>query len=63
MGALVERSAAEQGAEARPVWTRQLRDVVGLGGPHLGAPLERLANWGSHRLGRLPETRPFAAHS
>ncbi len=60
MGALVGRSAAQQGAKARHVWTRQLRDVVGLGGPHLGAPLERLANWGSHRLGRLPETRPFA---
>ena len=60
MGALVERSAAQQGAEAGHMWTRQLRDVVGLGGPHLGAPLERLANWGSHRLGRLPETRPFA---
>jgi len=60
MGALVGRSAAQQGAEASHEWTRQLRDVVGLGGPHLGAPLERLANWGSHRLGRLPETRPFA---
>jgi pimeloyl-ACP methyl ester carboxylesterase len=60
MGALVARSAAQQGAKASHVWTRQLRDVVALGGPHLGAPLERLANWGSHRLGRLPETRPFA---
>jgi hypothetical protein len=34
--------------------------VVGLGTPHLGAPLERFANWGTHRLARLPETRPFA---
>jgi pimeloyl-ACP methyl ester carboxylesterase len=60
MGALVARSTAHQGATARHMWTRQLRDIVGLGAPHLGAPLERLANWGSHRLGRLPETRPFA---
>jgi pimeloyl-ACP methyl ester carboxylesterase len=60
MGALVGRSAAQAGAEAGHVWTRHLSDVVGLGGPQLGAPLERLANWGSHRLGRLPETRPFA---
>jgi pimeloyl-ACP methyl ester carboxylesterase len=60
MGGLVGRSAAHHGAEAGHEWTRRLRDIVGLGTPHLGAPLERLANWGSHWLGRLPETRPFA---
>ena len=61
MGGLVGRSAAHHGAEAGHQWTRQLHAVVGLGAPHLGAPLERLANRGSHRLARLPETRPFAA--
>jgi pimeloyl-ACP methyl ester carboxylesterase len=61
LGGLVARSAAHQANEAGHGWLEPLRHIVGLGAPHLGAPLERFANWGTHRLARLPETRPFAA--
>jgi pimeloyl-ACP methyl ester carboxylesterase len=60
LGGLVARSAAQQGEAHGHAWITPLRHVVGLGTPHLGAPLERFANWGTHRLGRWPETRPFA---
>lgn len=60
LGGLIARSAAHQADERAMAWVSYLRHVVGLGTPHLGAPLERFANWGTHRLARLPETRPFA---
>jgi pimeloyl-ACP methyl ester carboxylesterase len=60
LGGLVARSAAHQANAHGHAWLEPLRHVVGLGTPHLGAPLERFANWGTHRLARLPETRPFA---
>jgi pimeloyl-ACP methyl ester carboxylesterase len=60
LGGLVARSAAHQASEQGYRWVQPLRHIVGLGTPHLGAPLERFANWGTHRLARLPETRPFA---
>jgi pimeloyl-ACP methyl ester carboxylesterase len=58
MGGLVVRAAAHQAADF--AWAGSLRHVIGLGAPHLGAPLERLVNRGTHALGRLPETLPFA---
>jgi pimeloyl-ACP methyl ester carboxylesterase len=60
LGGLIARSAAHQGAALGHAWVEPLRHVVGLGTPHLGAPLERFTNWGTHRLDRLPETRPIA---
>jgi len=60
LGGLVARSATHHAADNGYRWVEPLRHVVGLGTPHLGAPLERFANWGTHRLARLPETRPFA---
>ena len=60
MGGLVVRSAAHQAAERELAWVKPLRHIVGLGAPHLGAPLERFVNAGTHPLARLPETRPFA---
>jgi PGAP1-like protein len=60
LGGLVARSAAHQGHDEHERWTKLLRHVVGLGTPHHGAPLERFANWGAHRLARLPETRALA---
>jgi len=60
MGGLVVRSAAHQGADLGHGWTVHLSNVVGLGAPHLGAPLERLVNRGTHAMARLPETMPFA---
>jgi pimeloyl-ACP methyl ester carboxylesterase len=61
LGGLVARSAAHQANAQNHSWLEPLRHIVGLGTPHLGAPLERFANWGTHRLARLPETRPIAA--
>ncbi|SHF62159.1 PGAP1-like protein [Jatrophihabitans endophyticus] len=61
LGGLVARSAAHQGHELGHAWVGRLRHIVGLGTPHLGAPLERYVNRGTHRLARRPETRPFAA--
>lgn len=60
MGGLVARSAAHQGAERDHCWVPSLRHLVGLGAPHLGAPLERAVNKGTHAMAKLPETRPFA---
>lgn len=60
MGGLVARSAAHQGAAAGMAWVTLLRHVVGLGAPHLGAPLERAVNKGTRSMAKLPETRPFA---
>jgi pimeloyl-ACP methyl ester carboxylesterase len=61
MGGLVARSAAQQAELDELAWVARLRHIVGLGTPHLGAPLERFANVGTWALARLPETRPFAA--
>ncbi|MEA2478894.1 MAG: hypothetical protein QOJ07_816 [Thermoleophilaceae bacterium] len=60
MGGLVSRSACHYGERDGAAWTQALRDVVCLGTPHMGAPLERAANVAGWALGRLPETRPFA---
>ena len=60
MGGLVARSAAHLAHERDQQWVRSLRHVVGLGAPHLGAPLERAVNRGTRALNRLPETKPFA---
>src|SRR6185437_15374280 len=56
MGGLVCRGAAHHGGD----WTGQLRHVFCLGTPHLGAPLEKVANLAGWALARLPETRAFA---
>jgi pimeloyl-ACP methyl ester carboxylesterase len=60
MGGLVARSAAHRAADDGLAWHAALRHIVGLGTPHLGAPLERWVNAGTHAMARLPETRPFA---
>ena len=57
MGGLVARSAQHYGALAGRPWTRLLRNLVFLGTPHHGAPLER----GGHRLHRFVEQTPYAA--
>lgn len=65
MGGLVARSACHQGMLGRMRWLSRLRNLVFLGTPHLGSPVERAGNRvhralaGSHftaplaRLGRL----------
>ena len=58
MGGLILRAACAVSTDAEP-WTGRVTDVVTLGAPHLGAPLERLANAGACTLGRFPESAPF----
>ena len=58
MGGLVARSACHYGADGD--WVRAVRDVVMLGAPHHGAPLELAANAATAALSLLPETRALA---
>lgn len=59
MGGLVLRAACAVQTEAGDPWTRLVTNVVTLGTPHLGAPLERIVNAGARALGVLPESAPF----
>ena len=60
MGGLVARSACHYGRGGEHAWTNALTNVVCLGSPHLGAPLEKGVNLLGWALDRAPETRPFA---
>ncbi len=60
MGGLVARSALHQATLAGLDWPRQLDDLVFLGTPHHGAPLERAGNWVDVLLGATPYAAPFA---
>jgi pimeloyl-ACP methyl ester carboxylesterase len=44
MGGLVSRSATHYGNQKNAPWLKQLRHVVCVGSPHLGAPLEKAVN-------------------
>lgn len=59
MGGLVGRAACAVSTDRPDPWTEKVTDVVCLGTPHLGAPLERVVNKGVGALGRLPESAPF----
>jgi pimeloyl-ACP methyl ester carboxylesterase len=58
MGGLVARAACHYGAGQD--WVPKVRDVVMLGTPHRGAPLELAANAATAAISLLPEMRPFA---
>ncbi len=60
MGGLVSRSACYQAAELGYDWVRQVRHVISLGSPHMGAPLAQAVHYAAAGLHQLPETRPFA---
>ncbi|MGE0496602.1 MAG: esterase/lipase family protein [Ramlibacter sp.] len=60
MGGLVLRSAWHYGAQAGHRWPAQVDDMVFLGSPHHGAPLERAGNWVDIVLGAAPYAAPFA---
>jgi hypothetical protein len=60
MGGLVARSALHQAAAAGMAWPQQLRDIVFLGTPHQGAPLERAGHWVDILLGATPYAAPLA---
>nr|WP_315473994.1 alpha/beta hydrolase [uncultured Rhodoferax sp.] len=62
MGGLVTRSAEQQTrtADSSAPWLKVLKNIVFLGTPHHGAPLERAGNWVDVILGATPYSRPFA---
>lgn len=63
MGGLVVRSACHHAATqaaAPSGWLPRLRQMVFLGTPHHGAPLERAGSWVDVLLGCTPYSRPFA---
>jgi len=60
MGGLVMRSAVHYAGQAGLRWPKQLKNIIFLGTPHHGAPLERAGNWVDVILGSTPYSRPFA---
>ena len=59
MGGLVLRAACAVTTDSESPWTDLVTDVICLGTPHLGAPLERVVDKGVRFLGALPEAAPF----
>ncbi|WP_051391612.1 esterase/lipase family protein, partial [Rhodoferax saidenbachensis] len=60
MGGLITRSAVQQAQQTGMLWPQLLKNIVFLGTPHHGAPLERAGNWIDVILGTTPYSRPFA---
>jgi pimeloyl-ACP methyl ester carboxylesterase len=60
MGGLLTRSACQLAAEQGLRWLPLLKNIVFLGTPHHGAPLERAGNWIDVLLGSTPYTAPLA---
>ena len=59
MGGLVIRSAFHNAQAKHLNWPRHLKNIVFLGTPHHGAPLERAGNWLDVLLGSTPYSKPF----
>ncbi|MCW2848839.1 MAG: alpha/beta hydrolase [Marmoricola sp.] len=59
MGGLILRAACAVSTDSEKPWTDRVTDVICLGTPHLGAPLERVVTKGVAAMGRLPEAAPF----
>ncbi len=60
MGGLVARSAVHAATQAGLAWPKRLDEIVFLGTPHHGAPLERAGHWVDLVLGATPYAAPFA---
>ncbi|MDN5781109.1 MAG: GPI inositol-deacylase [Luteimonas sp.] len=60
MGGLVARSACHHAVEVGQPWLQSVSDVVFLGTPHHGAPLERAGSWIDRLIGISPYSAPFA---
>jgi pimeloyl-ACP methyl ester carboxylesterase len=59
MGGLLARSALHQARQSGQAWPQRLTDLVFLGTPHHGAPLERAGHWVDLVLGATPYAAPF----
>jgi pimeloyl-ACP methyl ester carboxylesterase len=60
MGGLVTRSAVHSATQKNLPWVKYLKNIIFLGTPHHGAPLERAGNWVDVLLGSTPYSKPFA---
>ena len=60
MGGLLARSALHYAMQAGLRWPARVNDLVCLGTPHHGAPLERAGHWIDIVLGATPYAAPFA---
>lgn len=60
MGGLVARSAHAAGLAAGHTWPASLKELVCLGTPHHGSPLERAGAWVDTLLAATPFSAPFA---
>ena len=60
MGGLVARSAADFGASRASNWVGALSQLICLGTPHLGAPLERGVHLATNLMQRYALSRPLA---
>ncbi|MDI1246255.1 MAG: alpha/beta hydrolase [Rhodoferax sp.] len=60
MGGLVARSALASATATALTWPALLSNIVFLGTPHHGSPLEQAGNWVDVILGSTPYSRPFA---
>lgn len=60
MGGLVARSAVHLATQQGLDWLGQLKNIVFLGTPHHGAPMERAGNWIDVVLGSSRYSAPFA---
>ena len=59
MGGLVTRAAVHSAQESKRQWVNKLKNIVFLGTPHHGAPLEKAGNWIDVLLGVTPYSAPF----
>lgn len=59
MGGLVARSAHAAAVQSGHTWPQRLKDLVFLGTPHHGSPLERAGHWVDSLLATTPFTQPF----
>ncbi|HSO44693.1 MAG TPA: alpha/beta hydrolase, partial [Rhodoferax sp.] len=60
MGGLMIRSALHVATQNGLQWPQYLKNIVFLGTPHHGSPLERAGNWIDVILGSTTYSRPFA---
>ncbi len=59
MGGLVMRSALHYATQDGLRWPAHLKNIVFLGTPHHGSPLERAGAWVDERMGSMAYTAPF----